>query len=401
MKKSVAIIAFSLAVLFNHAQVVKFSLNGNPANATAGDCGTLKDLEITCPIPANVSSFDCYYIYLQLSSLDVPAYVYFSKEDIATYLKGKTQYTAAIIKSDLTSEFEFDDNLVSMKDLCFLPRIWKQTELSLTVHGAGFKIIGSHYETVWDDHQAKYITSTINDWDKGTNYGTGKFILKQQPLSEGISDPMGILNVKPANTANLTIQLADITNTESALFITDESLGFKIEFGYAIYADTTYSKEEIKAEILKLNTEGDRVSIYGGFEDAFNFMQNVSTEIRLPYNNSTQNAFSTKNFNGVTFEYIPFLQKHYFESDSYNIKLKAGMYLNFYVAQVGKYIIMINVTTRDVLNSEYESASFRAIPQEENTAEWFSHHLTPENIKAIDAVISNVMESTKIISKQH
>jgi len=393
MKTTLLFIGLVALIFPVKAQTARFFINGSATSSVTGDCSSLKQMKVSFPVPANVATYDEYYINLQLSSLDVPAYLYFSKEDIAVYLKGKKEYVAEIITADLASDFTFDDNALSMKDICFLPRVWKMPEVKIDVQGVGYKITGYHFEAVWNEQKNAWIETKIPDWDNGTIYGTGSIAVKQQPLSDGISDINGVINVKPQGE-KVSFGEPDAAEALGTLLITDESSGYPVEYTFAYYDADTLTKEMIENELLFAIGGKESSSLFGAYMDIFSYLRDLKHDSREPWKGNKQDKFSPVTISGVSYDKIVYRQKWSFESSTYTNKLVPGNFIQFYVAQCGTYVVVVQVKATDVLSEDYESVSFSQ-PEKELNPEWFSKVLSESDMNEIDQKASGILQTAK------
>lgn len=405
MKKLGLVIAALIISNAIIAQSAKFYLNATATTATSGDCSTLQQLKVTCPIPSNVGTYDSYTIALFLSSLDVPAYIYFDKAAIKSRLVGKSEFKAEVMKVDGSSDFTFDDADLKMSDLCFTPRLWKMPEVEVEVSGIGNKIIGYHWEDIWYEDSKKWVSSKIEDWDEGTSYGAGSMVIKQRPLSEGIEDKTGFVKIKPSSTDKVGFGEPNVDNTLGTLSISDTTLGFPVEFTWAFYDAASYSKEGIMQELIyafsgkeKKTDYGivkERSGMFGASPDAFGYMKDLSFEKAVPVNGKKGDSFDKVTFNGVQYDHISFRQNYFFDSNSYDYKLRPGMYINCYVTQVGNTIVVVTVQAADVVSEDYLHVGFSSSTANgPHKDEWFLYSLKEESISKINALIDRMLSVT-------
>ncbi len=396
------------ALMISHAitgQTSKFYLNNAATTSTNGDCATLQQLKVTFPIPANVGTFDCYFINLNLSSLDVPAYIFFDKAEIKAQLVGKKEFKAEVVKADGTSDFVFDDTSLTMRDLCFVPRLWKMPEVKVEVSGTGNKIVGYHWEEVWDEDGLKWISTKVEDWDAGVTSGAASMIIKQRPLSDGIEDATGFISVKPAQSEKMEFGEPEVAGAISTLSITDNSLGYPVEFVWSVYDAAEYSKETIMEELIlamngrtKETEDGiftERSGLFGAFMDAHAYMGAIAFDKAVSVKGKSSKSFVKATFNGTGFEHVAFRQSSYFLKETYSNKLEPGMYLNCYVTQVGNKIVLTTVKACDVIAEDYLHVSFgnESVEGPEKSA-WFSSKIKDENLPQIDGLIDRILSST-------
>ncbi|MCX6311928.1 MAG: hypothetical protein NT084_09885, partial [Bacteroidetes bacterium] len=376
---------------FANAQDAKFFVDKATTVSTTCDCATIKSIKVTIPIPSNVSTFDNYTLYVNLSSLDVPTYISFEKKDITAKLVGKKEYSAYLLKEDGTSDFTFDDAAFSKKDLCSTPRMWGMKEMTMEASGAGYKITGYHYEDKWNEYYKKWESTKLTDYDEGVGYGSGSLTIKQTPLSDGFSDETGLITVKAANTDSCSYSISEDLQLKGALRIEDNSEDFQTTVTYAYFDDQTFSYDALKDELNKSMSGKFQV----GDESPFYYLRDVmSTQKKeIPGKSS---SFSKTTINGTSYETASYYQSFYFAHRSGGgYEIKAGVYATFYLTKVGKYSLVILVQTKDIIELNTSSTSFGEEPDaKEVDAKWFTSHFTESDFPKMDKIAEKWMKAT-------
>jgi hypothetical protein len=390
MKKHFLILALiSIVALNTFSQTSNFYVNKATTVGTNCDCGTIKSIKVTIPLPASFAAFDGYYLYVSMNSLDVPAYIYFDKKNIAAKLFGKKEYTAYLLKDDGSSDFTFGDANVSLKDLCITPRMWGMAEMGMEASGAGYKILGYHYEDKWNEYYKKWESTKLEDWDEGVAYGSGSLTIKQRPLSEGFSDEKDFIIVKANNTDSCSYSVSSDYSLKGALSIVDKSEIYKTDITYAYFDDQTFSYEALKTEVT--NSMSGKFQV--GVESPFYYLRDVSLADKKTIPGKSAN-FSKTTINGIDYETISYYQTLSFERSGgggYNIK--PGVYASFYIAKIGKYSVIIMAKTNDVIEENTLHISFGEKPA---TIEdkWFTVHFKESDIPKIDKTTEKWISAT-------
>lgn len=404
--KKLILAALALFFIGNvNAQSTKFFMNNTAATSANGDCATLQQLKISFPVPANVSSFDCYFINLNLSSLDVPAFIFFDKADIQSKLAGKKEYKAEIVKANGTSDFTFDDTSLTMRDLCFVPRLWQMSQLEIEVAGTGHKITGYHWEDQWDEDKAMWISDKVADWDDGVVYGSGTFTLKQQPLTDGIEDATGYLKVKPGGTTNTGFEEPVVAGALTTIGILDTSTGVPVQFIWSVFDAAEYSKDYLKSELIiafngkeketDIGIVKERSGFFGAYMDAYQTWRDFEFKKKIAVKGKLADAFSQVTFAGNNYEHICFRQNWYFDHQTYEYRLKPGVYINCYIMQKGDRVILITAEASDMLTDYYQHVAFSGDDSESGKEnEWFSARVTDQNLSSIDALVDKTVSAT-------
>ncbi len=384
MKKKFLFIfaAFSLWANIIVGQTSNFYVNKATSVATECDCANLKSVKVTIPIPANVKTFDAYYLFLSPSSLDVSAYIYFDKAAIASKLAGKKEYTAFAIKDDGTSDFTFEDAYFAMRDLCSTPRMWGMSSVDVSATGAGYKIIGNHWEDVWNEQSEKWISTKIDDWDEGAAYGEGYLIVAQRPLSDGFSDENNVITVKAENTDSARYWVSQDVLVKGALAIDDNSDIFKTEIQYAYFDDATLSYDKLKEAVR--NSVSGKFQV--GIENPFYDLRDISSKNQKTLKGKSAD-FTKITLNGVIYENLSYCQVSGENVSTYESK-QPGYYADFYLAKIGSYNIIIVSKTDEIVEkipgmSMMDSATYR-----------YDFKMTDENIAKIDAVTRKWISAT-------
>ncbi len=366
MKKIVVTVALFCSVSISiNAQTSKFFVNKATTANSNCDCKTVTSIKVTIPIPANVTSFDSYLLYVNLSSLDVPASIGFEKKEIASKLAGKKEYTAYLLKEDGSSDFYFDDVFLSKKDLCGTPRMWRMTEMTMEAGSAGYKIIGHHYEDTWNEYYKRWDNKEIEDWDEGVVYGEAEPIsIKQAPLSDGFYDENEFIFVKAANTDSASYSISSEVEAKGQLAIEDNSQDFKTTISYAYFQNQNNSFEELKNTVLNALSAKYQVGPVHNFYELQNMQLTAKKEIA-----GKSSTFSTVTINGVSYETASYAQNKTKESSSYNPSDIGGFYATYYLAKVGKYDVIVvsftnnidptdsNIKKIDEINSKWLNAT--------------------------------------------
>jgi hypothetical protein len=388
-KKLFAIIYLGILSAATFAQEAKFYVNKATTTGTECDCGTIKSIKVTIPIPSGVASYDGYYLYMSLNSIDVPAYIYFEKKDIAAKLSGKKEYTAYLLKDDGSSDFTFEDAAFTKKDMCTTPRMWGMTEMVMDASGAGYKLIGSHYEDKWNEYYKKWESTKIDDWDEGVSYGTGSLKVKQRPLSEGFSDDKGVINVKASNADSASYSVSADFSLNGALSIVDKSDVFKTEITYAYFDQQTFSYDALKTEVT--NSMSGKFQV--GVESPFYYLRDVSLVDKKEIAGKSLGLTKTT-INGTEYETVSYYQTLSFEhSGGGGYSIKPGVYATFYIAKIGKYSLIIMAKTEDEIEENTLHTSFGEKPNNiEN--KWFTVHFKESDISKIDKIVEKWLNAT-------
>lgn len=335
---------FCSVAISTYAQSSKFFVNKSTAANSNCDCKTVTSIKVTIPIPANVASFDSYLLYINLSSLDVPASISFEKKDIASKLAGKKEYTAYLLKEDGSSDFYFDDVFFSKKDLCSTPRMWGMTEMTMEAGSAGYKIIGHHFEDTWNEYYNRWDNKEIEDWDEGTVYGEAEPLsIKEAPLSDGFYDENEFILVKSVNTDSASYSISSEVEAKGQLAIEDNSQDFKTTISYAYFQNQGNSFEDLKNIVLQALSAKFQVGPVHNFYWLQNMQLTAKKEIA-----GKSSTFSTVTINGVSYETTSYAQNKTKESSSYNPSDIGGFYATYYLSKVGKYDVIIVSLTENI-----------------------------------------------------
>ncbi len=390
MKRTIlTAVGLFLMLLLAKAQDAKFYVNKATTTGTECDCGTIKSIKVTIPIPSGVATYDGYYLYMSLNSIDVPAYIYFEKKDIAAKLSGKKEYTAYLLKDDGTSDFTFEDAAFSKKDLCITPRMWGMTEMIMEASGAGYKLIGSHYEDKWNEYYKKWESTKIDDWDEGVSYGSGSLMIKQRPLSEGFSDEKEVVNVKANNTDSCSYSVSADFSIKGALSIVDKSDVFKTEITYAYFDEQTFSLDALKAEVI--NSMSGKFQV--GAESPFYYLRDISLSDKKEIAGKSSNLTKVT-VNGISYETASYYQALSFEhSGGGGYSIKPGVYATFYITKSGKYAIIVMAKTEDEIEENTLHTSFGEKPTKIED-KWFTVHFKESDISKIDKITEKWLNAT-------
>ncbi len=385
MKKSILILSCILLItIYTIAQDAKFYVNKATTVGTTCDCSTIKSIKVTIPIPSGVTTYDGYYLYMTLNSLDVPAYIYFEKKDIAAKLAGKKEYSAYLLKEDGGSDFTFDDNKFSKTDLCSTPRMWGMTEMEMEASGAGYKITGYHWEDKWNEYYKKWESTKTEDWDEGVGYGSGKLVITQRPLSEGFSDENEFITVKASNTDSSTYSISKEIEIKGALNIEDKSEDFQTNIYYAYFEDNTYTYDKLKEAIINSTSGKFQVGVQNPFWD----LRSISLPNKADV--AGKSSFSKTTINGTEYETIAYRQIASIEqSSSYGSNYnESGFYADFYIAKVGKYNVIIVSLTNEIT----EKIGGMSMMDKPTLKHIFK--VSDENIKRIDKITEKWLNAT-------
>ena len=369
-----------------NAQDAKFYINKSTTSGSDCDCATIKSIKVTIPIPTSLGGFDGYYLYVSLSSLDVPAYIYFEKKDIASKLTGKKEYSAFLLKEDGSSDFTFEDANFSKKDMCTTPRMWGMTEMIMEASGAGYKIIGSHWEDKWNEYYKKWESTKIDDWDDGIAYGSGSLTVKQRPLSEGFTDEKEFITVKASNTDSASYSVSENYLQNGALSIIDKSDEFQTDLYYAYFDDQTMSYEKLKEAII--NSMSGKFQV--GVENPFYDLRYISLPNKTDITSRPSNAFTKITLNGVNYERASYRQIASIEqSSNYGSNdNEKGFYADFYISKVGSNNIIILSLTNEIT----EKISGMSMMDKPTLKHIFK--LTDENVAKVDKITNKWLSST-------
>lgn len=332
-----------MITLFSYSQTSKFYVNKAATVSSECSCSTLKSIKVTFPIPAGVGSFDGYYLYVTLNSLDVPAYVFFDKKSIAAKLVGKKEYSAFLLKEDGTSDFTFEDVALSLRDICTTPRMWGKTEVTLDATGAGYKIKGYHWEDKWNEYYKKWESKKIEDWDEGVAFGEGTLTVAQRPLSEGFSDDNDFILVKASNVDSCSYSVSNEIEVKGALSIEDKSQEFQTNITYAYFQNQGNSYDELKKIVLQALSGKFQV----GPVHNFYWLMNMKLDAQKVISGKST-EFSKVVINGVSYETASYAQNKTKDSSPYNPSDIGGFYATYYLAKVGTYDVIIVSLTTDV-----------------------------------------------------
>lgn len=344
MKKITLLLLFIAMIhLFTYGQTSRFYVNKATTVSSECSCSTLKSIKVTIPIPAGVSSFDGYYLYITLNSIDVPAYIFFDKKSIASKLVGKKEYSAFLLKEDGTSDFTFEDMALSLKDICSTPRMWGKTEVTLDASGAGYKIIGYHMEDKWNEYYKKWESTKTEDWDEGVAFGEGVLTIAQRPLSEGFSDENDFILVKASDVDSCSYSVSSEVEVKGALSIEDKSKEFQTDITYAYFQNQGNSYEELKKIALQAMSGKFQVGPVHNFYWLMNM--NLDAKKVVPGKSS---EFSKIVINGISYETASYAQNKTKENSSYNPSDIGGFYATYFIAKVGTYDVIIVSLTKDI-----------------------------------------------------
>lgn len=350
------------------AQEVKFFVNKSSSTSAACECKTTTSIKVTFPVPSNVTSFDEYQFYISLSSLDVPAIIGFEKAEIAAKLSGKKEFTAYLLKEDGSSDFYFEDVFLDKSDLCNVPRMWNIETLEIQGGGVGYKILGYHYESTWNEYYNRWEESKFADWDEGTEYGEGSLNMKEAPLSDGFMDQFNIITVKAESTDSASFSISEDVEHNGSLMIEDKSEEFDTRLYYATWAGGDATYQQVKEEVINSLGGKFQVGAIHNFYELEGMQQ--GKEVKL---SGSHTEFTPTTFNGVTYETI----SHY--------RTGPGFYATFYLSRSGEYTILIVSHTAEKFSGDPGSpySSFEMISA-----------LTAEDIEKIKAIDSKWLNAT-------
>jgi hypothetical protein len=179
MKKTIFLLLMLTFIIKGNAQF-KFYTNSGATLITEAKCGEYKDITVTVPIPANVSTYDAFTVKVLLSSLDVKAIYEFNKSKIQSKLAGKSVISLLLISADgKNSDFKFDyGGCITTADLCDNPRKWNMDKITATVKTAGWLILSYNTESRWDDYKGVWISEQVPVWDEGEAISEGVLTIK-------------------------------------------------------------------------------------------------------------------------------------------------------------------------------------------------------------------------------
>jgi hypothetical protein len=367
----IAVILNCVSFLVN-AQESKFYVNKATVTSADCDCKTIKSIKVTIPLPSGLAAFDSYLLFINLSSLDVPTYISFDKKDIAAKLVGKKEYIAYLLKEDGTSDFTFDDVAFSKKDLCSTPRMWGMTEMVMEASGAGYKIIGSHWEDKWNEYYKKWESTKIDDWDEGVSYGSGSLTIKQAPLSDGFSDLSEIITVKAENTDSCSYSVSEEVDANGSLSIIDNSQEFKTDIYYGIWSGGENSYNIVKQSVLSSVGGKYQIGPVHNFYELYG-MGNGEEKV-LP---GKSNVFKNVTINGTSYETIS------------HCRTKTGFYATFYITRLGDYTILITSLTNEIFEFKAKGLSLM-----DGKVLIYQFELTDKNIERIDLINEKWLNAT-------
>jgi hypothetical protein len=383
MKKNIVLmLVISGMLLQANGQENQFFINLATTAGNTCKCGELKSVKVTFNIPANVNSYDEYYLYVSLSSLDVTANIVFDKSAIATKLAGKKTYSAFLIKQDGTSDFSFDDTKLSMKDLCSTPRMWGFQTVDITASGIGYHIVGHHYEDKWNEYYKRWDSKKIADYDDGVAYGEGTISVEQRPLSEGFYDDNEHVFVKVANTDSATYSVSSDILKKGALAIDDKSTDGLTTITYAYFDAATMSYDQLKENIL--NSISGKYQV--GFENPFYDVRSITSSNQKQVSGKSS-EFKSVTINGINYETLTYCQISGENTSQYQSE-QPGYYLTYFVTKVGANTVGILSKTDELF------IKVPGLSMMDKATYNYTFKLSDENLLKVDAINNKWLEGT-------
>jgi len=355
-------------------------------------CSDLGELWVTVPIPANVSDYDNFTVYVYLSTIDYNLSCSFNKDKMNEMLVGKSSIDLFLLGPEGTKSTDFGDYTV-YRDLCNTPRMSGITNFKVAVTTKGFKITGWETQSYWDEYKNAYITKDVASWDNGKEFSKSEFTIIQTSLSEGIQDFHGLFTVKIPN-----IDLSEFSNNEpsgyySHIKITDKSIGHPIKMQIIAIDSKNTPFETLIADFEKWIAPGLDV-VYPDFNFTGCVNEYLESQWRTKFNDVKEKALSDFTLGSIYGKSFTWYQKTRFDEYGSSLSLNPGVYCKFYFFKNGDYTYIASVYVEDELREDLYSASFGS-PTPMITKDMTPYKITPEDAQIAENLMKQLLESFK------
>ncbi len=341
----------------------KFYTNSGATLITEAKCGEYKDITVTVPVPANVSTYDAFTVKVLLSSLDVKAIYEFNKNKIQSKLAGKSEISLLLISADgKNSDFKFGDGSMTNADFCENPRKWNMDKITATVKTAGWMILSYNTESHWDDYKGAWISEQVPVWDEGEALSEGVLTINQIPLSAGVQDESKKLSIKPVNLSNSTFWIYDPNDVyndyEGGIRVTDNSLGEDLTIKILYFNESKHTLDFIKSDLLKLFTSTDKTELKWEYMDYFDYNNKLDYQAPLSLKKTTKD-YEAVNIESKDFFHFVYNQKEH-NSAYYPNPSMPAMRVHIYIYYKAPYIVVVSSWIEDTILNKGEGTITKA-----------------------------------------
>ncbi|MEI6049945.1 MAG: hypothetical protein WCS03_13670 [Bacteroidota bacterium] len=370
--KKLIILMVLLAFAVNGNGQCKFYTNSGATLITETKCGEYKDITVTMPVPANVSTYDAFTVRVSLSSIDVKAICEFNKNKIQSKLAGKSEISLLLISADgKSSDFSFPDAGITNADLCDNPRSWNMDKITATVTASGGIILSYNAESHWDENKGAIVTVQVPVWDDGELTSEGIITIIQIPLSDGVTDENNKLSIKLANPSNSSYNAYEPGyDYDGGLKIYDNSLVENFAIKILYFDESKHTLDFIKSDLLK-TFNNEKTELGWAYLDYFDYNnkldfqkaaassdKNTVSLKKKTTNTATANtpiAYETVNIEGKDFFHFVYNQNKH-QSAFYPNPSMPAMRVHIYLYYKAPYIVVVSSwITDDLLNKGEET----------------------------------------------